>query len=100
MLDPTFIDHPLIPITLYDYKGIKVIGMQYPDGTVIKSAPSKVGLTYYDDGVMFEVVWDGASDKMLLGGYETTGKLWQAIAKGEGWIRKSNSKRKRDANYE
>ena len=56
------------PVTVVDSNGSPV-GMVTPAGEYNTNAPSKVGVRGRDadEGIEFEVVWDGASKKSLLG---------------------------------
>lgn len=56
------------PVTVVDGNGTPV-GMVTPAGDYNTNAPSKVGARGRDEdeGIEFEVVWDGASKKSLLG---------------------------------
>lgn len=91
------------PHTLVDDNYVPT-GIQFPDGTIIKAAHSRVG-TKEDiidpvDGQVYEceVMWDGAkpdlkghSKGLLIDEYETTGELWRRIALGgHGYFRKGD----------
>lgn len=56
------------PVTVVDNNGTPV-GVVTPNGEYNTNPPSKVGQVVRDEdeGVEFEVVWDGASKKSLLG---------------------------------
>jgi hypothetical protein len=76
---------PVPQRTWHDEDG-RVVASLLGDGQLIAPAPSRVGTTVKDDGVEFEVVWDGAKEKKgtttkgeLLGSYQTKVTIYDIL---------------------